>query len=1186
MASVRLSAFPAISHLALAVLATSVFSVTASAATLRVCASGCTYTNLQSAIDAAQPGDTILLRAGQTFVGNYTLRDKGSSTAFITIRSDAPDSSLPAAGVRLVPEGRTGANTARASLARLVGATGLKTTPLIRTAAGAHHYRLEFLELDGAAMLGYETVIALGTDKADPDPPHHIVFDRVYLHGHRTKGQKRGIALNAKSFDVLNSYIADINAVGNDSQALAGWNGVGPFRIINNYIEGGSENIMFGGARPATTGLIPSDIEISGNHILKDPAWRSAILSTPTSPRVSSTSASGRLSAGTHYFKVVAVMKSAASTVVSGPSSEVSATVASGHGVTLAWSAVPKAESYRIYRGTSAGKESVYMTTPNSSTSFVYTGSSEISGAPRTSATKWVCKNLIELKNAQRVKIDNNLLENNWVDAQPGYAILFTPKNYNNVAPWTAVRDITFTNNILRHTAGGFNILGYDDTVSGGSALTQRITIRNNLFYDIDPSRWGGNLAKFFQIGQGAADVVFDRNTVAHNTSVLLGPYGKPMVRFVFTNNIALHGKYGVFGSGSSTGMPTITKYFPNAIFTYNVLAGGTASLYPPTNSFPTVAQWNASFVDPSSGDYRLLSSSVFYHAGQGGTVPGANISTITDGGSIDPTPAPPPSSATPPTADAGGPYTGQVLQDVAVSGARSTASGTTIASYTWEWADDVLVYASDFASSNLHGRWTRSSTSGAANGVALVNADAGAAKVSTPLASPSSYAEIKFQAAAGVPYYVWFRGRAQNNSYANDSFYIQFNDSENAGGSRLAQIGTASALAMVLEEGNGAGLSGWGWNDANYGALASPVYFAASGTHTLRLQPREDGILIDQIVISSKAYAAKRPGALKNDATILPGSFGTSQGVSASHKYARAGIYPLLLSVKDQNGLTDTDTATVTVAATGTSTTLVANADGPYTATAGAQVVLDGSQSTGSIASATWRFYDDIVLSGSALSSGTRHGTWKTLTDSTAAGSIALIDPDSGTAKIATPLASPANYVDVTFTAAAGVPYRLWLRMRSTDNSYSNDSVYVQFSDSVTSGGSAIYRTGTTSALAIVLQEGSGAGVSGWGWNDGNYGGIAAPIYFSRSGAQTLRIQRREDGAIIDQIVLSADKYYNDRPGATTADKTIIPSTLGSAAGLTVPHVYRWRGTYPLLLRITNSSGQSDTDTTTVSVK
>ena len=59
--------------------------------------------------------------------------------------------------------------------------------------------------------------------------------------------------------------------------------------------------------------------------------------------------------------------------------------------------------------------------------------------------------------------------------------------------PWAAVRDITFTNNIVRHTAGAFNILGYDDTQPAGSQITQRISIRNNLFYDITPAKWGSD---------------------------------------------------------------------------------------------------------------------------------------------------------------------------------------------------------------------------------------------------------------------------------------------------------------------------------------------------------------------------------------------------------------------------------------------------------------------------------------------------------------------------------------------------------------------------------------------------------------------------------------------------------------------------------------------------------------------
>ena len=73
--------------------ATMLLAGSAQGATRTVCASGCMYTNLQPAIDAAQPGDTILLRAGETFIGNYTLKAK-SGTAEIIIRSDAPATSL------------------------------------------------------------------------------------------------------------------------------------------------------------------------------------------------------------------------------------------------------------------------------------------------------------------------------------------------------------------------------------------------------------------------------------------------------------------------------------------------------------------------------------------------------------------------------------------------------------------------------------------------------------------------------------------------------------------------------------------------------------------------------------------------------------------------------------------------------------------------------------------------------------------------------------------------------------------------------------------------------------------------------------------------------------------------------------------------------------------------------------
>ena len=50
--------------------------------------------------------------------------------------------------------------------------------------------------------------------------------------------------------------------------------------------------------------------------------------------------------------------------------------------------------------------------------------------------------------------------------------------------------------------------------------------------------------------------------------------------------------------------------------------------------------------------------------------------------------------------------------------------------------------------------------------------------------------------------------------------------------------------------------------------------------------------------------------------------------------------------------------------------------------------------------------------------------------------------------------------------------------------------------------------------------------------------------IYFDKSGPQTLRVQAREDGISIDQIVLSAEKYLTKPPGAARADATILPKT------------------------------------------
>ena len=195
-------------------------------------------------------------------------------------------------------------------------------------------------------------------------------------------------------------------------------------------------------------------------------------------------------------------------------------------------------------------------------------------------------------------------------------------------------------------------------------------------------------------------------------------------------------------------------------------------------------------------------------------------------------------------------------------------------------------------------------------------------------------------------------------------------------------------------------------------------------------------------------------------------------------------------------------------------------------------------------------RAADDIIL---PAATGSAYGTWQVTADATAAGGSSMANPNAGAAKLTAPLASPANYFELTFTAEAGVPYRLWLRGKAARNNYNNDSVYVQFSGSVTSGGASQWRMGTTSATTVTIEDCASCGLAGWGWQDNGFGAgvLGPPVYFAATGPQTIRVQVREDGLAIDQVVLSPTTWFSDAPGATKNDTTIL--TGGGAPSITL---------------------------------
>jgi acid phosphatase len=191
-----------------------------------------------------------------------------------------------------------------------------------------------------------------------------------------------------------------------------------------------------------------------------------------------------------------------------------------------------------------------------------------------------------------------------------------------------------------------------------------------------------------------------------------------------------------------------------------------------------------------------------------------------------------------------------------------------------------------------------------------------------------------------------------------------------------------------------------------------------------------------------------------------------------------------------------------------------------------------------------------DIVLW--AAEAPVKVGAWSVVADASAAGGSRLANPDSNAPKKPNPAANPANYFEMTFDAQAGVDYRLWIRSKAQVDLWSNDSVFIQFSDSVNSSGSPVFRIGTNTATEMNLEDCSGCGIQGWGWQDNGWGiGVFGPlIRFENTGTHTIRIQVREDGLSIDQIVLSSQAFLNSAPGPLKNDSTILQKNSGSGGG------------------------------------
>ncbi len=230
---------------------------------------------LKGALQRANLGDQIVLQAGARFRGPFILPYKplpagNGPVPWITIRT-SDLSGLPPVGHRVGPDHAVHMPTIYTR----------NSYPAITAELRAHHYHFVGIEITTNFKKVYDLVrfgfnALKGREHATSvdQLPEKIVFERCFLHGNRTGDLRTGITMNVKSFAIFDSYISEVHERGADSQALIGFNSVGPFKIVNNYLEAAGENILFGGADPKIDQLVPEDILIERNYIYKPLRWK------------------------------------------------------------------------------------------------------------------------------------------------------------------------------------------------------------------------------------------------------------------------------------------------------------------------------------------------------------------------------------------------------------------------------------------------------------------------------------------------------------------------------------------------------------------------------------------------------------------------------------------------------------------------------------------------------------------------------------------------------------------------------------------------------------------------------------------------------------------------------------------------------------------------------------------------
>jgi hypothetical protein len=204
----------------------------------------------------------------------------------------------------------------------------------------------------------------------------------------------------------------------------------------------------------------------------------------------------------------------------------------------------------------------------------------------------FIVKNHFELKNAQRVLFEDNLLENNWGGfSQGGFSIVLSPKSQQNGCPICQVTDITIRSVKISNTGSVFQIANTLSDAGGASSGGGRYSIHNVLVDGVHGKDY--NSFGLFALVISDAPPLHDIR-IEHVTAVvprfiisILNPASRRIANFTLANNLLSSDMVPELGSAG--GGPqncafqpdrlgpagVFQRCFDNAAVTHNMVVGG-----------------------------------------------------------------------------------------------------------------------------------------------------------------------------------------------------------------------------------------------------------------------------------------------------------------------------------------------------------------------------------------------------------------------------------------------------------------------------------------------------------------------------------------------------------------------------------------------------------------------------------